>query len=263
MEDWTTDDLRLWSNEEIKEGIKNNSLNPEQIKQAKNLLTRFSPLPKYARERLMDELATHEKKMDKLGTEADPFERMNLKLQLIGKAYSEIEALTDKKFRATLKTIKSVLKSENLILPKDWKEVFVGWYLDKKGMVSYLESIYDLPIQDRTLIIEWARDYSKSVLKDSSKPELTEKLKNLPHKLCILDDLGILDLIAEKFANKSYLGRARETDKARLIASLLNIEDASNIREALKNKDYLSNVAKQRSKKTLEQLGLKSIFDED
>jgi hypothetical protein len=96
----------------------------------------------------------------------------------------------------------------------------------------------------------------KPLIQNIEEPEKVEAYTNLPHALCILYDLGILDLIEKKFSDKHYKGKARETDKAKLIATILGIEDAQKIRYALKNNDYLSDKAKQNAVKTLKTLGL-------
>lgn len=92
-----------------------------------------------------------------------------------------------------------------------------------------------------------------------SNPELVEKLENLPHKLCILYDLGILDLIEDRFRDIHYKGKARETDKAKLIASLLGVDNFESIRQSLKNKDYINTKQKKNVTETLKKHGLEPV----
>ncbi|GHB45691.1 hypothetical protein [Mongoliitalea lutea] len=184
------------------------------------------------------------------------------------KAFSQFESNNEAIFKKTLKTVKHILKQKSLILPRDWKEVFWEWYLDKEHTEEErleldFKTIPEL-IKDPKIILKWAKEYSEKIDKELfTTPEKVEALKNLPHALCILDDLGILDLIEEKFTNKNYSGRARETDKAKLIATILNIDEVENIRSSLRKKEYLSKTAKKNTKKILNNLGLTSSFDDD
>jgi hypothetical protein len=153
-------------------------------------------------------------------------------------------------FEKTLKSLDPIFQKNGWIRPRDWTEVSNWYNLNFKD-----ESSYQKPkIEDREIYIRWAE--SNHINQEIEKPEKVEAYTNLPHALCILDDLGILDLIEEKFSDKHYKGKARETDKAKLIATILGIEDAQKIRHPLKNKDYLSDKAKQNAVKTLKTLGL-------
>ena len=170
----------------------------------------------------------------------------------------EWESINEVEFKATIKSLKYIFKENLLVLPRDWKEVFYEWYIDRLDDEKFYLSFEKLKekISDRNLILEWAEDYSNSFKKISK--EQSEKLKNLPHKLCLLEDLGILDLIEERFKDKHYLGKARETDKARLLALLFEIDDSEKVRQALKNKDFLSGKAKSNAIQTLKNHGLDS-----
>lgn len=91
------------------------------------------------------------------------------------------------------------------------------------------------------------------------QPIEVEKLENLPHKLCILYDLGILDLIEDRFKDKNYKGKARETDTARLIASLLEIHDPEKVRTSLRKKDFLNPKQEKNTIQTLKNHGLEPL----
>lgn len=166
-------------------------------------------------------------------------------------------------FKKTKKAVKRILKRNSLILPENWRQAFFDWYMkggltqeDKRELDS--KPIVEL-LRDHTVILKWAKQYTEKIDNDVFPlEEKSEKLKNLPHKLCILDDLGFLDLIEERFQNKYYQGKARETDKARLLALLFEIDDYEKIRQALKNKDYLSGKAQSNAIQTLKNHGLDS-----
>ncbi len=135
-------------------------------------------------------------------------------------------------------------------------------YWDKFDLMSggYLmlpkTDINELDILD--WIIERANGIKNKLSLYNNQPthEQVKKLENLPHSLCLLDDLGILDLIVDKFSDKHYNGKARETDKSKLLSTILGIEDAENIRASLRKKDYTSDKAKKNVAKTLKSFGL-------
>ncbi|UJP65543.1 hypothetical protein [Mongoliitalea daihaiensis] len=203
-----------------------------------------------------------------LGYDFEPSPELKQSMAKLSEAFRKFESNNEAIFKKTLKTVKHILKQKSLILPRDWKEVFYEWYLSKeltKEERSELDfkTIPEL-IKDPKIILKWAKEYSEKIDEELfTPPEKVEAYKNLPHALCILDDLGILDFIEEKFTNKNYSGKARETDKAKLIATILNIDDGEKVRLALKNKDYLSKTAKKNTKKILNNLGLTSSFDDD
>ncbi|AKP50746.1 hypothetical protein [Cyclobacterium amurskyense] len=117
---------------------------------------------------------------------------------------------------------------------------------------------------------EIKNDYFNAIIKDEiikfidlkiknlSNPVQSEKLENLQHKLCLLDDLGFLTLIEERFKNTNYRGTSRETDKASLIASLLDIEDSEKVRNTLRKGDYKSRRQIKNAIQTLQNHGLES-----
>jgi hypothetical protein len=166
-------------------------------------------------------------------------------------------------FKKTKKAVKRILERNSLILPENWRQAFFDWYM-KGGLSQEEKSELDSKplvelLRDHTVILKWAKQYTEKIDNEVFPiEEKSEKLKNLPHKLCILDDLGFLDLIEERFQNKYYQGKARETDKARLLALLFEIDDHEKIRQALKNKDYLSGKAQSNAIQTLNNLGLDS-----
>jgi hypothetical protein len=95
---------------------------------------------------------------------------------------------------------------------------------------------------------------------------VVEAYTNLPHVLCILDDLGILEIIEEKFKTKNYSGTAMQKDKTKLLATILNIQnpkDIDKLRKSFtkinphtKQPDYLSDKSKKNAVNTLKSLGL-------
>jgi len=166
-------------------------------------------------------------------------------------------------FKKTKKAVKRILKRNSLILPENWRDAFIDWYM-KGGLSQEERSELDSKplvelLRDHTVILKWAKQYTEKIDNEVFPiEEKSEKLKNLPHKLCLLEDLGILDLIEERFKDKHYLGKARMTDKARLLASLFEIDGHEKVRQALKNKDYLSDLAKSNAIQTLKNHGLDS-----
>ena len=166
-------------------------------------------------------------------------------------------------FKKTKKAVKRILKRNSLILPENWRQAFFDWYM-KGGLSQEEKSELDSKplvelLRDHTVILKWAKQYTQKIDNEVFPiEEKSEKLKNLPHKLCLLEDLGFLDLIEERFKDKHYLGKARETDKARLLALLFEIDDSEKVRQALKNKDYLSGKAKSNAIQTLKNHGLDS-----
>jgi hypothetical protein len=100
------------------------------------------------------------------------------------------------------------------------------------------------------------KKYCEEILVELKSPKISEKLENLPHKLSLLYDLGVLDLLEERFNYKNYHGKAMQTDKAKLLASLFEIEDSEKVRQALKNSDFLSTKAKSKAVQTLINHGL-------
>lgn len=177
--------------------------------------------------------------------------------------WKKFEQYNETEFNRTKKAVKRILKRNSLILPENWREAFIDWYM-KGGLTQEEKSELDSKplvelLRDHTVILKWAKQYTEKIDNEVFRiEEKSEKLKNLPHKLCLLEDLGILDLIEERFQNKYYQGKARETDKARLLASLFEIDDHEKVRQALKNKDYLSGKAKSNAIQTLKNHGLDS-----
>lgn len=146
------------------------------------------------------------------------------------------------------------------------KNITVQKYLKVKEQKEGLESgkfigVSGVILNDfHTALINYK--YSKfcnKLLSEEFKVEYSESLENIPHKLCLLNELGILDIIDERFSNKNYYGKARETDIARLIASLLDIDDPEKIRNPLRKKDYINKKQIENIKKTLNNHGLKPL----
>ena len=177
--------------------------------------------------------------------------------------WKKFEEYNETEFNRTKKAVKRILKRNSLILPENWREAFIDWYM-KGGLTQEEKSGLDSKplvelLRDHTVILKWAKQYTEKIDNEVFRiEEKSEKLKNLPHKLCLLEDLGFLDLIEERFKDKHYLGKARETDKARLLALLFEIDDSEKVRQALKNKDYLSGKAKSNAIQTLKNHGLDS-----
>jgi hypothetical protein len=185
------------------------------------------------------------------------------RLSKFSENWENFEQNNELAFRRTKKAVKRILKRNSLILPENWRQAFFDWYM-KGGLTQEEKSELDSKplielLKDQTIVLKWAKQYTEKVDNEVFPvEEESEKLKNLPHKLCLLEDLGILDLLEERFKDKHYIGRARETDKARLLALLFEIDNHEKVRQALKNKDYLSGKAQSNAVQTLKKLGLDS-----
>jgi hypothetical protein len=166
-----------------------------------------------------------------------------------------------KDFKVTLKSLKAHFTKEGYIFPKNWDELFWAWIKSSPKGSELRKIMEDTPANRKIFEIEpipkeyflqWAKEETQRL----TAKEDVDKLENLPHKLCILYELEILDLLEEKFKDKNYKGKARETDKAKLIASLLEINDAEKVRNSLRKRDFLSTIAKKNAAETLKRHGL-------
>ena len=195
--------------------------------------------------------------MDDLKLSPELIER----LSKFSEDWKKFEQDNEIEFSRTKKAVKRILRRNSLILPENWRQAFFDWYM-KGGLTQEEKNELDSKplvelLRDHTVILKWAKQYTEKIDNEVFPiEEKSEKLKNLPHKLCLLDDLGFLDLIEERFKDKYYQGKARETDKARLLALLFEIDDHEKVRLALKNKNYLSDKAQSNAIQTLNNLGL-------
>ncbi|MEB2787334.1 hypothetical protein [Algoriphagus persicinus] len=148
--------------------------------------------------------------------------------------------------------------------PEKLKSITSKKYLDVKKQKEGIESgkfigVSGVILNDfHTAIINYK--YSKfcnKLLSEEFKPDYSEILENSPHKLCLLDELGFIEILEERFKDKNYFGKARETDKAKILASLFSFNDPEYIRQSLKNKDYINKKQKKNIKTTLNNHGLK------
>ncbi|MDO9553729.1 hypothetical protein [Rhodonellum sp.] len=166
-------------------------------------------------------------------------------------------------FKKAVKGLKHIFRQYNTIVPTDWEKIFYEWYLLKYPEFENA-SISTIPPLSEKQIFQWAKEHATQF--EFISEEQSEKLKNLPHKLCVLEDLGFLKLLEERFSNKSYFGKASHNDKARLLASLFEIENPEAVRQALKQKqngknDFQSTKAIENANITLKNHGLEpSIF---
>jgi hypothetical protein len=167
--------------------------------------------------------------------------------------FEDWKSLHQDKFKKSAHSLKHIFKKYQTPIPNDWEKIFYDWYFSKHPEFVDMP-LHLIPPLDEVEIFNWAKEFSENFV--VMPPDKVEAYTNLPHALCILDDLGILDLIDEKFSDKHYKGKKRETDKAKLIATILGMENANNIRFALKNSDFLSDKAKNNAVKTLKSLGL-------
>ncbi|GAB3018594.1 hypothetical protein GCM10027284_42050 [Cyclobacterium sediminis] len=91
-----------------------------------------------------------------------------------------------------------------------------------------------------------------------SLPEEEQKILNsLPQKLCVLYELGFLDILDERFNLKNCKARGPVTEKAKLLSTILGIDKFNSIRSALSKMDFLeSKSAKKEAIKLIESHGL-------
>jgi hypothetical protein len=169
-----------------------------------------------------------------------------------------------KDYKETLKSVKAHFNKEGYIFPNNWDELFWAWVKSSSQDSELRKIMEDVPVNQRIFeikpipreyFLQWAKEETQRL---TAKEEF-EKLKNLPHKLCILYELGILDLLEDRFKDKFYKGKARETDKAKLIASLIEFHDVERIRNSIRKRDFLSNAAKKSTVGTLKNYSLEII----
>ncbi|AMQ55619.1 hypothetical protein [Algoriphagus sanaruensis] len=191
---------------------------------------------------------------------------LNSKINELARVLSELIAKDQIQFiKAEIENAKSICFKypfQNLITrthPEKLTNINGPFYLELINNRDYIaRSKFRKKINDfhQSVVFFLYMRRCEDILNGLSNPAVTEKLENLPHKLCLLYDLGILDLLEDRFSNKSYNGKARETDTARLIATLFEIEKHENVRLALKNKDFLTGKAKSNASQTLRNHGL-------
>lgn len=128
-------------------------------------------------------------------------ERMQLLYSAMAKKLKAWEENNHSEFEETLATVKGYLFARGLILPRNWKEVYLDWLCDqvvpdneladfsrKQGFdldglkgksITYGEIIEwdNIPLDNRQYIIDWAKVYTKE--KDKPKPKTTDKKKPL------------------------------------------------------------------------------------
>lgn len=113
------------------------------------------------------------------------------------------EGKNESEFKKSLKSIKHILKKRGLILPKNWSQVFFGWYL---GTLPEQDSIHinelHKMISDETILIQWAEQYTDSKIITSIEVEAkTEKNHSqktridleAKYRFYLMDKLGMID----------------------------------------------------------------------
>lgn len=106
----------------------------------------------------------------------------------------KIEEKNNLEFKKSLKSVKHILKQRGLILPKDWNQVFIDWYIESlPEKEQHKLSIPDLykKISDETILIQWAEEYSKIITPNrSEKLSTKEKHKGFAVRFTLLKMLG-------------------------------------------------------------------------
>jgi len=88
-------------------------------------------------------------------------------------------------FEETLESVKDYLKSKNLILPKNWEEVYLDWFADQISNEKFIKLNGNYPTHSRKIIIKWAVAYTEKINK---KLKTSYKLESLePQKLLQID----------------------------------------------------------------------------
>ncbi|WP_304516618.1 hypothetical protein [Cecembia rubra] len=95
-----------------------------------------------------------------------------------------------KEFKKTFKTVKHILKSRKLVLPRDWQKVFYEWYVEK-----YRDEINELTwddltekMKDESIIFEWAESYPKELIPEKIEVEKTERGEPIAVRYSILNE---------------------------------------------------------------------------
>ncbi|WP_200974838.1 hypothetical protein [Echinicola sp. 20G] len=152
---------------------------------------------------------------------------------------------------------------ENYSELKDKKEIIFNSkkYNSVKGIIT---------VDDINLKAHLAHKLSKSlktwIEENSLPPRDQELLNSLQQKLCILYELGILDLLDNRFNNKNCNARGPVTEKAKLLDTILNVGKHERIRSELSKKGFLkSKSANREAIKFLNNRGLtnQKLIDPD
>ena len=225
---------------------KENGVNPEyeKIIEAKNYA--FNNSLELTLNRKNNYLLNFTKNLDL----SEKIDYTNAELEEAKKLYSQFK-IQDILQNSHSEKLKNITSKKYLDVKKQKEGIESGKFISVSGVI--LNDFH-------TAIINYK--YSKfcnKLLSEEFRPDYSEILENIPHKLCLLDELGFIKILEERFTNKKYHGKARETDKARLIASLLNIDDPEKIRNPLRKKDYINTKQIENTIKTLKNHGLEPI----
>lgn len=147
--------------------------------------------------------------------------------------FNEWSLKNEAEFQKTVETIKGLFHQRGLVLPRNWQEVFFDWYLE-----NHAEELDKVPFEEfhelmkkREFIVAWANEITEELFPASLQAEGLEKI---PHLLTLLYELGIIEVINQRFKAE---GKDTATNKARLIGTLIGKIDTKAIEQIRK---YLS-----------------------
>jgi hypothetical protein len=162
--------------------------------------------------------------------------RLQEALREFEKTFDEWSQKNEDEFEKTVETIRGVFNQKGLVLPRNWQEVYFDWYLKTNGeeldKVPF-EKFHEL-MKDRKIILEWANEITKELFPTYLA---AEELEKIPHILTLLFELGILEVINQRF--KADEGRDTGTNKAKLIGTIIGKTSKEEIEDIRK---YLSNI---------------------
>lgn len=147
--------------------------------------------------------------------------------------FNEWSLKNEAEFQKTVETIKGLFHQKGLVLPINWQEVYFDWYLE-----NHAEELDKVPFEkfhelmkDRKVILDWANGKTEELFPASLQAEGLEKI---PHLLTLLYELGIIEVINQRFKAE---GKDTATNKARLIGTIIGKTDKKAVEQIRK---YLS-----------------------
>jgi hypothetical protein len=182
------------------------------------------------------------------------------------KSLSEWDQKNQSEFRKTVKSLKHVFDTKKLVIPTDWKEVYLDWYIQtldesESWKVSLDELIKKLT--DRKIILEWAEIYTRELIPEKieveAKTEKTHSQKTridleAKYRFYLMDKLGMIDPKGIFYdTNLSLNERAKLLSKIlgyneRECKDLLNGKTHFNDEKKSDLDDFLNDLIKKRKK---------------
>jgi len=162
-----------------------------------------------------------------------------------------LEEKNDETFKETLKSLKHIFRSKNLVSPKNWQEIFNEWFYENYPDILYTthnEDFYTL-IGDRKIILEWAEEYTESITVQKEDILIKENGESFAVRY------ELIELLFNENQEFKSLG---EKKKEQIYKYILGITGSNGIRTArgIKNKDskYRTHKHKERAQELLDKI---------